>query len=179
MQNLSASLRPQLSAGYQNSDILGWGTIFDFYCTHSHIPHTPALQLTTHAHVSMLQCLKAHNSSLLANSTTSSTLNPSRHPCTSRDSHMHHPDSTFQSILSGTVRSAVASCSFACSFANHQLQLEMNAKRGQYVYRVRGYSNISLTSSLGLRQTFKMQKEEYNNLRKKYLWMSRFKLMHN
>ena len=91
----------------------------------------------------------------------------------------HHPDSTFQSILSGTVRSAVASCSFACSFANHQLQLEMNAKRGQYVYRVRGYSNISLTSSLGLRQTFKMQKEEYNNLRKKYLWMSRFKLMHN
>ena len=75
----------------------------------------------------------------------------------------HHPDSTFKSILSGTVRRSVIASS---SFANHQL--EMIAKREQY--RVRGYHNLSLTVSLGLqRQTFKRKKEEYNSLRRKYL----------
>jgi hypothetical protein len=75
----------------------------------------------------------------------------------------HHPDSTFKSILSGTVRRSVIASS---SFANHQL--EMITKREQY--RVRGYPSPSLTASLGLqRQTFKRKKEEYSSLRMKYL----------
>ena len=74
----------------------------------------------------------------------------------------YHPESTFNSILSGTVRRSVIASS---SLANHQM--EMTKKRSQF--NVRGYHFKSLTQSLGLQKQTRKRKEEYKKLRASYL----------
>jgi hypothetical protein len=75
----------------------------------------------------------------------------------------HHPESTFNSILSGTVRRSVIASS---TLSNHQF--EMVAKFNQF--RVRGYSSHSLTGSLGFQKPEIWQdKAEFKRLRKMWL----------
>jgi hypothetical protein len=75
----------------------------------------------------------------------------------------HHPESTFNSILSGTVRRSVIASS---TLSSHQF--EMVAKFNQF--RVRGYSSHSLTGSLGFQKPEIWQdKAEFKRLRKMWL----------
>ena len=78
----------------------------------------------------------------------------------------HHPESTFNSILSGTVRRSVVASS---NWANHQH--EMLSKRDQFF--VRGYSSCSLTESLDLQKSHRRKqikkKQSFKQLRRKIL----------
>ena len=78
----------------------------------------------------------------------------------------HHPESTFNSILSGAVRRSVVASS---NWANHQH--EMLSKRDQFF--VRGYSSYSLTESLDLQKSHRRKqikkKQSFKQLRRKIL----------